>query len=74
LLGMKLLMSTAFHLQMDGATERANWSIGQLNAQWLSLCSIVVAVLLWALHPSSWAADICQCLGEILASLLPSRE
>jgi hypothetical protein len=24
LLGMKLLMSTAFHLQMDGATERAN--------------------------------------------------
>ena len=24
LMGSKLLMSTAFHLQMDGATERAN--------------------------------------------------
>ena len=30
LLGMKPLMSTAFHLQMDGATERANCSITQV--------------------------------------------
>ena len=30
LLGMKLPMSTAFHLQMDGATKRANCSIAQV--------------------------------------------
>jgi transposase InsO family protein len=30
LLGAKLLMSTAFHPQMDGATKRANQSIGQM--------------------------------------------
>ena len=35
LMGSKLLMSTAFHLQMDGTTERANRSIAQI------LCTVV---------------------------------
>jgi hypothetical protein len=29
-MGMRLLMSTSFHSQMDGTTERANRSIGQI--------------------------------------------
>ena len=35
LMGSKLLMSTAFHLQTDGTTERANRSIAQI------LCTVV---------------------------------
>ena len=35
LMGSKLLMSIAFHLQTDGATERANRSIAQI------LCTVV---------------------------------
>ena len=35
LMGSKLLMSTVFHLQRDGATKRANRSIAQI------LCTVV---------------------------------
>ena len=34
-MGSKLLISTVFHLQTDGATERANRSIAQI------LCTVV---------------------------------
>ena len=49
LLGSKLLMSTAFHPQMDGATEQANRSIAQIlrtvvsndQKDWSSKCLMV---------------------------------
>jgi transposase InsO family protein len=49
LMGIKLLMSTAFHPQTDGATERANRSIGQVlralvrndQRDWADKCPIV---------------------------------
>src|SRR6266481_2858202 len=49
LMGTKLLMSTAFHPQMDGATERANHSISQVlrtmvrndQKDWAALCPMV---------------------------------
>src|ERR1700720_4792614 len=49
LLGTELLMSIAFHLQTDGATERANHLDGQIlrsviktgQSDWLDKCPIV---------------------------------
>src|SRR6266481_5838850 len=53
LMGTKLLMSTAFHPQTDGATERANHSVRQVlqalvcndQKDWASQCPIVEFVL-----------------------------
>ena len=49
LIGTKLLMSTSFHPQTDGATERANRSIGQIlrtvvandQRNWAECCPMV---------------------------------
>ena len=48
-MGMKLLMSTAFHLQMDGSTQWANRSVAQIlqtvldndQKKWSEKCSMV---------------------------------
>ena len=48
-MGSKLLMSTTFHSQMDGATEQANRSIAQIlhtvvsndQKDWSSKCPMV---------------------------------
>jgi hypothetical protein len=52
-MGTKLLMSTAFHLQMDGTTEWENHSIGQIlhpvicddQMDWERKCPMVELVL-----------------------------
>ena len=48
LMGTKLLMSTAFHPQTDGATERANHSIGQI----LRMINNRVYLLLMIISPA----------------------
>ena len=64
LLGTKLLMSTAFHLQMDGVTKRTNCSIAQVlqtlhNSQWPERLGHEM--------PSHWVCtqQQCQCNDQI---------
>ncbi|SJL18178.1 uncharacterized protein ARMOST_21755 [Armillaria ostoyae] len=75
LLGAKLLMSTSFHPQTDGATERANHSIGQIfhtaicpdQRDWL----IKVPIVEFALN-SSMNASTCFAPFELVGGYMPS--
>ena len=55
LMGTKLLISTVFHPQMDGATEQANHSIGQILRMIIND------------DPKNWA-DKCPMVGFVLNS------
>ena len=70
---MKLLMSTAFHLQMDGATKRANYSIAQVlqtlvcndQKDWDEHCSIAEFVLNSSVSSTMGYSPFKLCSGHI---------
>ena len=73
LLGTKLLMSTAFHLQTDGATERANRSIAQVlrtlirndQKDWDERCPAAEFALNSSISATTGYAPFELCSGHI---------
>lgn len=84
LLGAKLLMSTAFHPQTDGATERINRSIGQIlrsvvrpdQKDWVLRCPMVEFAINSSLNASSGFAPFDLNYGYTPSMLrsLPTGE
>lgn len=82
LLGAKLLMSTSFHPQTDGLTERANRSIGQIfrssirpdQKDWLTKVPIVEFALNSSINETTGFAPFELTYGYIPSMLLEIRD
>ena len=80
LMGTKLLMSTVFHPQMDGATEQANHSIGQIlrmiindhQKNWADKCPMVEFALNSSVSPTTGFAPFELNQGCMLQIGMPT--